>query len=232
MKNVFSASTVKGLSEWMVAEGFIEPLKKNKPLGQRDRDGIRQLLEGFTGQVAEGYRVVIKHIGELPNGNLRLATFRMPSKLIKQMRNPKTAMAQWSEHLVMQGILGFSGETMAEVYEIAKSLHHERRYDEAINVYLYLIYLNPYVAWFWQGLGRSWKAALEFVSACYAFSVAINCEPLSLELYRDAVNCYLDMNEYTSADLLLQHGIDHAREMQAPTLLNQLESIRTYVRGL
>ncbi|MDP1834576.1 MAG: hypothetical protein Q8K75_01490 [Chlamydiales bacterium] len=193
MKKLFKASSLKGINDWMLDEGLLE----NDP----ERKALRQPLEEFTTNIAAGYRSLVE----------KDKKFTLPDAQVKKLKNPEKASDLWSEHVVLQGIMGITPDIMTEMFEHACDLDHEKRHGEAINVLWYLIYLNPYVGWFWHQLGRCWEVINENEHAIYAYSVAINCEPFAADLYRDAVRCLLNSREVDRALALLEFSIQRIK---------------------
>lgn len=133
----------------------------------------------------------------------------------------------------LQQIYGYTGEMMTSIYEIGVKLYQKKDFDQCINIFTFLITLNPYVCWFWQMLGKAYQALKKYVEALGIFEVAIKCNLYGIESYQDAVKCCFAENNFQGALRILDYGFDAIRVSANPESLanfkNGLQTLKNYV---
>lgn len=231
MSDMFNERNLSKIADWLVEEGFIQVPEEAE--GHPERETLKQLLEGYTQDLAKGYRLILQALEERPGGEELKQQYAIPEDKVSTLHNPTQAAQLWEEHGVLQGILGYSGDQMAEMHKIGVSAIDAKRCGDGAAIFFYLIYLNQNIPWFWHQLGRAYQGQQELDHATYAYSVAINLEPGTLDLYLSAVRCCIEAKEYERADGILQYGINRARvdewSHESHTLINQLEGLRKCV---
>lgn len=185
--------------------GLWEPL----PTENREQQSqvVADYLNRFVNQIARGYQVILREV-EKQGGAKRRDQFVIHDAMLKVIKKQGGVTAALEKEGTLQGALNFSGAMMGEMYDIALSLAAAREYDEAISVFYYLTYLNPYVSYFWQELGRCWRELQRWDDALYAFSVGINCDPCDPDNYRNAINLCVETKRLDTAKDILNYGLE------------------------
>ena len=206
--HIFSAATVTGVCDWLIQEGLLDLSRLGQHRGHPERRVVRTCLDSWNRAVARGYRLVLEEVGSRVGGQQALPHFKIDSAAVDRLHDSEHFRQSMETGVVMQAVLGYSGGAMAEAFEIAHWYVEGHRLAEAADIYLWLIYLNPFVGWFWQGLGDCWHQAEQCDEAFYAYCVAINCDLYEPRLYRSACQCCMDRGNYGKARELLARGIE------------------------
>lgn len=222
---MFKETQMKTIHNWLKSEGFFESDQPTEEKGgqEPERELIQKLLETYTMDITDGYKTVLQTLAKRGKGGALLEEYRISSALIDELAEPRKSMDLWSENIVMQGLLGYTGQQMGEMYQMARDLYHNKEAERARKVCLFLLYLHPYIPWFWQLLGRCWQLQGDTAYASYAYSVAINLEPRSLDLYKDIVSCLIEQEEWDHAESVVQYGLDRLQLHEGEEELQQLE---------
>ena len=99
---------------------------------------------------------------------------------------------------------------MARCYEYAMELYNKKRYEEAGNILLVLIFLNPKVSAFWVGLGFSEEMKEVYQSALLSYLMALEVNPEDLKPALYAASMHLRLKEKEKAKFLLDQAIEQA----------------------
>lgn len=130
----------------------------------------------------------------------------------------------------LQEICGYTSEMMTGIYKMGLDLYKSKDYQSSIDLFTFLVTLNPYICWFWQMLGKSYQAQQSFIESLYAFEVAINCNVFNFEGYLDAVRCCVQAKESNEALRIVDFGIHAIDTSENPkqfeTLKKDLESLK------
>ena len=86
---------------------------------------------------------------------INLEDFLIDNEAFKKVNNEKVLMQHLQEGKPLQVLFGFSNEATAEFYGAAKSILEQKRFEDAMNAFLFLTTINPYISDFWLGLGMS-----------------------------------------------------------------------------
>jgi len=77
-----------------------------------------------------------------------------------------------SKGKILQHLMGFSNELMAEKLQIAGDVYRRQEYEKARDIYAYLALLNPYVLPSWMGLAASQMHLKLYSDAVKSYSMA------------------------------------------------------------
>ncbi len=217
---LFDKKSISALNDWLVEEKLID---------NQDPVELKRLLEDSTDSIARGYQLLLQETQQdEPEPN----PYQIDPKVFEQLKKKKAFQRLMSENLTLQGVFHYTPEMMANLNRIGLQQFHQRHYEQASRIFLYGLYLNPYVAWFWQGLARCYQGMHKVEDALFAHGMAINCQPLDTDLYKTAVQYCLDVQESNKAKALLEHGLREAQstpEQASPTHHHQLEAMLAYV---
>lgn len=209
-----SAGDATTICQWLATEGVLEDqgAKRSHP----ERKAVASYLNQFADSVAQGYQIMLREVGRLPNGSTQRDGLMIPEALLHRLNNREFVGEELAQEGTVQGLFHFSGDQMALMFEVSSGLLAAKKCDEAANAFMYLIYLNPFVAQFWQQLGRCWIGLQHLQEALYAFCAAINCDPYNPSLYRSAVNACLDWHHFETAVSLLSYGLHRVKGSNLP----------------
>ncbi len=203
----FSDRSIGILCDWMASNGLMKP-PKHKHHTREERAEVRHALDASTDQLVEAYQFILHTVRTQPHGEVKVKNFLLDPLMVQKLKKNKTYRQLMKEHLCLQNVFHIPPESMSEMFQIGMEQLHSKNYEMAGNIFLFLLYLNTFVAWFWQGLARSWEGLQRYSEALYAYGVAINCQPLDVELYRCATRLCLQRQEQACAKNLLEYGLE------------------------
>jgi len=108
-------------------------------------------------------------------------------------------------YLSKRPILGnFSSDIQLIFYDLATSFYYNAYIDEAINSFIFLTTINPYVPAFWIGLGLAYERNLDQSKAIDSFKTAISVSPNDFTPYCGLIRCFETMQDFTAIEELLE----------------------------
>lgn len=158
--------------------------------------GFKDYRESFE----NGYQLVNK-LFDTPS-----KTFEIPKKLLEKITNPGSQLYLSNGSPIIQELVNYSGVMMSQVYDLATSLQKDNQIQKASDLFLFLTTLNPFVSWFWLGLGNTWVELLRLEEALCAYGLGIQFDPMNIENYRSAIECCKKLNKESLAFQLLEYG--------------------------
>lgn len=123
----------------------------------------------------------------------------IPSEALERLKDPEIIRKQVSEGKTFQEILGYDQEAMDKFYEGAHQLYQKQDYQRAADAFVFLTTLNPYVHNYWLGLGMSEQLSHNFQGALLAYAMAILTDIENPTAHYHSGNCYLALNDRSSA---------------------------------
>lgn len=191
---------------------------------------IKDSIISYKDHLTRGYELVLNHINQ--TNPSQIERYKIGSKISHLVSSEEKLLDVLEEKKVLQFVFGYDGKMMREIYEFADKLYNEKNYSDATEVFLFLISINPYICWFWQGLGKAFQAQNQFEEASNAFLMALNCDPKRLDGYRDAIRCSLEFKNFDTIDKIISYGMNVADSSEAfdsvEELKNGLATIKTY----
>lgn len=213
--NKIPSNILQQAADLLIEQGLLDPYSLPKHGKHPERDAVKTLLETSSDTVKLGYNRLLDTLRKR-HGDAKAAEFARDPKKNVLLNNPKS-YEEWLERQgTMQEFFQYTGSQMREMYETAMDLFEERDIDASASIYIYLIYLNPHVGWFWQGLGDCWTEKQQWPSAQQTYAIAIGMDPTNIEFYHSAVKSFLETHDHEGAIHLLQNGID-ALKQHSPT---------------
>ncbi len=226
LKTKLSNRTLGDVAVLLVDQGVIDQSALDSKNKHAARDVLRACLDAYMTAIVTGYQRVLEE-GRKRWGEKRLVDFMITGEAV----DPKEVA-----EVGMQEAVHYSDEAMSEVYELATNLRERRDWEAATSIFTFLIYLNPHVAWFWQGLGDCWRETSQWEAAQFAYGTAINCDPTNPELYRNLVNLLLELEENAKAQAILEFGLQQMNEQPRTRELAEatelLDAALAYVKSL
>lgn len=129
----------------------------------------------------------------------------------KGMDNTRILDALLKRTKIFQDVLGISSEELSTLYEKAHSFLEMNRFEDAQSSFAFLTKINPFASDFWIGLGVSYLMQEQFMLAFDAFIMALTMEPERYECYAYAIECCMQMKNYTQAEALVKQAITYAK---------------------
>lgn len=109
-----------------------------------------------------------------------------------------------------QEIVGFSSETMAKFYGVARHFFENRHYQDAADVFLFLVTLNAYNHDYWLGLGMASQMCGSFDLAVDSYEMAAICNIENPVPYFYLAKCLFAMHDRASALQALDLAIEYS----------------------
>lgn len=207
-------------------------LESFESYAQKIRNQLTASLSSYGNSYQNGYRIVIERIANKKE-NEEKVKYYIPGNLEKKIKNPDDFYDLLEKKEVLQAVFNYSGEMMSEVYELGVNLRRDKKQKESVDIFVFLITLNPYVCSFWQGLGKACQEQGDFPEALNAYITSINCDPYRISSYRDAVRCCLDDKNDDEALAILNYGLEAvdvaANEEELQDFKKNLEAMKAYV---
>lgn len=107
---------------------------------------------------------------------------------------------------IPQDILGLSNANLTDFYEEAVGFLWSHQLEEAREAFALLTKINPYVADFWVGLGLSYQKNEALRPALQQFLVALTMDPSRSDIYGYAIECCLQMQDFSQARAILDEA--------------------------
>ena len=140
------------------------------------------------------------------------------------MDNSEDVDTELIKKKLVQDLLGFSGEDVSRLFELAIGLMHQHRFDEAVTAFRFLTQINPYQCDFWIGLGAALQSQGSYHDALSSYLVAETMDPVRLDAYGYAIDVCLEMQDFTQAKAVLQQGYAYAKSHAGGDAIKQLRS--------
>ncbi|MEX1013052.1 MAG: SycD/LcrH family type III secretion system chaperone [Waddliaceae bacterium] len=129
------------------------------------------------------------------NPNDGLKEFHLSKEAAKKLKNRAALKKEISSGKTAQEILGFTDSAMDAFYRAAETLLNGRRYDDALNAFLFLITMNPHHHDYWIGLGMSVQMVGDYQSALDAYEIAAMYEVENPIPYFQLAKCFMELHD-------------------------------------
>ncbi len=205
---VFNSDSLSELDELFTESGILEK-PRQFPLSAQEQDArneeLQQTLQSYFSTVEKGYQRMLAEGEKLWKEHL--PEYVLSAPLREAINDPKEFQRVMTEQGTLQKYFGYTEQQIKNIYQIIVDFQEQRHWKEAAEMLTFLLYLNPYIAAVWQGLGECWEQTQQWDDAEFAYTSAINCEPLNPECYRSTCRCLLETKQYERAEELLNYGL-------------------------
>lgn len=127
-------------------------------------------------------------------------------------------------------VFNFSKEAVHEFYQTSRSLFEQKRFQDALNAFTFLVYLNPNCSTYWFGLGMSAQMEHEWTQALQCYIIVRKFEPLNMKNWVFMCRCYKELGDLESAELAIEDAIQIFSEAGEKQALLQLKEIKKQIR--
>lgn len=121
----------------------------------------------------------------------------------------------YSEHIAKGGSLqefaGVSDAAIDKLYQAAKQLYEQKRYDDASDAFYFLVGLNPEFTAFWLGLANAEFHCKRYKEALAAYSNATQAGSYNPIVHLSISQCYQALQDKDSAINTLDVGLTIAQ---------------------
>ena len=128
-------------------------------------------------------------------------------------------------------LIQMSDTTLEALYQAAKHLYEEKKYQEAADAFTFLTFLNPYQYVFWLGLGNAEMWLNNHQAACLAFEYCIETDHTQPFPYYNLAECLEHLKNYDRAQHVLEEtlkliGADKEHADLKSKIQNKLQMIK------
>jgi len=109
---------------------------------------------------------------------------------------------------VGQVVFNISQEKLEEYYLAALKILEHHRWEDALDAFLFLIFLNPLVANFWIGLGFIEQSMGQYSNALNAYFMAQFLDPENPTPYANSYQCHLGLKDEAQAKKCYQIALE------------------------
>lgn len=106
-----------------------------------------------------------------------------------------------------QKLLGVSDEVLEKYYQAAWQFLEEKNWFDAMDSFLFLSFLNPYIHAFWIGLGIAEQSQQKYKEALIAYTMAEATNPNDPVAFANAFQCGIAIGEHDYAHYSLKKAI-------------------------
>lgn len=107
----------------------------------------------------------------------------------------------------LQDMAGISDATIEKLYQAAKQLYEQKRYQEAADAFGFLTMLNSEKYAFWLALGNSEYNLKNYEAALFAYAFACRTNPEDHLCHIFSCRCYEELNDLDNAKNALELAI-------------------------
>ena len=165
---------------------------------------------------------------------LNLEDFIIDEEAIARISDEEVLLNHLEEGKPLQELFGFTNEVTAEFYEAAKNILEQKRFEDAINAFVFLTTINPYMSDFWVGLGMAHQQNNQHDEALFSYSVAFNLDGRQIFPYVLAAQCCMEVKDFERAlevvDSAVLYAEVHNDEQGSRQLKEDAVAAREYVR--
>jgi tetratricopeptide (TPR) repeat protein len=162
-----------------------------------------------------------------------LEQFIISEEVLGRLGENNVLASEFSEGKILQKIFGFSNETALLFYETAKNILEQKRAKDAINAFVFLTTLNPYVPSFWMGLGMAQQLNQEHNVALDSYNMALTLEGKQIFPYIVAAQCCIEIKDFDQATNLMelaeQYAAEHPEDEASAKLAEDARAAKAYV---
>lgn len=141
--------------------------------------------------------------------------FHIPHEHLARLNDPEVLRRYVEEGKTFQEILEFDEKTMQDFYRVARNLLDRNQSQDAVDAFLFLTTLNPFVSAYWVGLGMCEQLQEEYKRALVAYAMAqVTDRTNPIPQYYSAA-CHHALGETDRALTCLEKAIEDADEYDA-----------------
>lgn len=186
-------------SEWK-PNPFTSEFEHNK----RKKAEIAASFEKYQERVSHGYEVLLRHEPTADKLFDKKQVHRLLSKSVKDLEH---------ETETLQELLHIKDESLLKMYKVVKKLHEKTLNNDASDLLLFLILMNPLISSFWEALGGLERQKANFNEACLAYMMAYDLNNESFTPLFSCMDMFLQQQEKKKAKLLHDYILEHSKLM-------------------
>lgn len=159
-----------------------------------------------------------------------LSPYKISPEAKAVLEQPEVYAERMNRGENLQSILGWSDEIVATMFQAARSLYEQKRYDEAADAFVFLVTINPTVPSFWISAGMVAEAQQDAEKAVQAYRMAILYGADHYPSYAHAARCYMEQGRRREAlaVVTLAEEVAQSRD-DLGELGEKIQKIRNYI---
>ncbi len=111
------------------------------------------------------------------------------------------------QEMTLQEICNMSDETLEALYQAAKSIYEQKRYEDAVDAFVFLTTINETRYPFWFALGNALYFCKNFDAACRAYTMAAELNPTDSTCLIFMSKCYEELCDFNNAVRVLDQAL-------------------------
>ncbi|EPP34587.1 type III secretion low calcium response chaperone LcrH/SycD [Chlamydia ibidis] len=114
-----------------------------------------------------------------------------------------------------QKVFKIPSEDLEKVYKEGYNLYLDKKYEESISVFRWLVFFNPFISKFWFSLGASLHMSGEYSQALHAYGVTALLRDKDPYPHYYAYICYTLIDDKEEADKALESAWERSKHHPA-----------------
>lgn len=135
-----------------------------------------------------------------------------PEAVQKRISKPKVLGKFVKDGKTIAEVLAYSNEDLFKLYLLGSKLQSERRYEDATDVLLVLVQLDPSVGVYWNTLGHAYYEGEEYLQAAMSLSFGLAIDDSNLRYYMTFLRSLIALGEIETAKKVITELIEKAEE--------------------
>lgn len=149
---------------------------------------------------------------------------------VEILNNQDIDSAKFEEAGSLQKIVKLSNETLLWIYRIGAQFFEEKKFEDSICFFRFLVILNPNVCDYWIALGTAQQAFADKSQALLSFSLAVILEPEHVEARRLCAEANMSLGQFEEAFVEIQALAEIIKKQKLDSLRPLLEELQNKVR--
>lgn len=151
-----------------------------------------------------------------------IKSYEMDPQGMEILRDPQRLREALDGGQMLYEVLGYNIEILMEFYEVASRLCEERRYDNALDVMVFVTRISPEIPAFWASRGYICEQLLDYHAAQLAYQMAMMRDPFHIDYFYSGIRCALEHKEYGHAKAFAEVAFNIAEDMKSPAMAAEL----------
>lgn len=138
--------------------------------------------------------------------------FYISSNLLKKIEDNQWVEEQFESNKMIQEILEVSDQRMDQFFFIACNMLKEKKIQESLQTFLFLLFLNSNRYDYWLGLGSANLLQGNYEGAIDAFEMSAMMQPINPIPYFYLSKCLFSMHDRINALQAIELALEYSKE--------------------
>lgn len=181
-------------------------------LKEKDRELIKESITNpaLRESIGRAFDLIHKDMGRELNREESVAFFKdletVNPETIDHLSERVEALSKEGKEITFQQIFSLPDNDLKKIYVLGYKYFQNKQIDNAFDIFILLITLNPYVADFWHALGLSYEAKNDLPSAIEAHTVASTLDKNHIAAHISLAKCLISQNRQKEGLELLERA--------------------------